>query len=496
MIGLVYALVNQKGTFDLSSNKVLSNVAYSFVSQIIRLAANTLLFISVARMYSSIEFGYFATAHTYYTFFILIADFGIDSYILAALPSVPSSKSFVLVNLIRTRLIFCTIAIIGMLIFGIFLSSSTETILLFFIFTVGLVGTTLTSFFLSTFKSQEIFKYDVYINIYQNGFLLIGLIAVRMSGLNYFYLAIIFMMSRYLGLLRLFRIFKDLVETDIFKDFSVGFLETVKSVYPYGVHLFFGTLYFTSDTMLIALFYGEYAVGQYQAVFKLMLFSLLFSDVVTISALPSLSKSYAEDVQDWRFIANFLFKMLAVSGIIFGGIFFYFSNDVVEIVYGNKLLENARPLMQIFGILIFIRSVTLLYGFLLTSSQNQHKRMLITIAATVFNIVLNILFLPKYGILGSAYVALVTNTLVGFLFVYFARNLKFTVDSTFLNVLILFGVFYFSMNYFIQSQIMLKLTVLVSLCCYVLYTAFFSLSKSEIKLISFFVQQLKAKIGA
>lgn len=495
MIGSDCVLLSEKGTFDLSSTKVLSNVAYSFVSQIVRLAANTLLFVSVARIYSNIEFGYFATAHTYYTFFLLLADFGIDSFIISTLPANIGSRSTVLHYLIRTRLLFCLIAIIGMLFFGIFISSSTDTIILFAIFTIGLIGTTFTSFFISTLKSVENFQYEIYINLLQNGFLLIGLFIVGFAGVDYIYLAILFSISRYLGLIKLYRVFKEIANQESFIYIGTEIYSTIRKVFPYGIHLFFGTLYFTSDTMIIALMYGEFEVGQYQAVFKLMLFTLMFSDVLTVSALPTLSKLYINDRQEWRFVGNIIFKMLAVSGIIFGGIFFYLSEETINIVYGSNVLINGKALMQIFGVLIFVRSCTLLHGFILTSSQNQYKRMVVTIVATFINIGLNVLVLPEYGIVGSAYVALVTNTVVGILFIVLSRNLQFNMDRPFVIAVIAFSLLYFSLSYFIQTQLLLRLVVVFSLGSFLFYTLYYLLSNDEVHLITSFFYKLKSKIG-
>jgi O-antigen/teichoic acid export membrane protein len=50
---------------------------------------------------------------------------------------------------------------------------------------------------------------------------------------------------------------------------------------------------------------------------------------------------------------------------------------------------------------------------MLTTSRQQYKRMFLVVVATVVNVLLNMIAIPKYGIYGAAIVSLIVNALVG-----------------------------------------------------------------------------------
>ena len=80
------------------------------------------------------------------------------------------------------------------------------------------------------------------------------------------------------------------------------------------------------------------------------------------------------------------------------------------------------PVLKIFAVIILVRFMSETRGLMLTTSRKQKIRMLIVVAATIINFLINLVVIPKYSFYGAAVTSLITNVLVGILFFYFTRS--------------------------------------------------------------------------
>jgi O-antigen/teichoic acid export membrane protein len=414
----------------LAIHSLFKNLFFSGTSQVIRLLANTILFVFIARVYGGEGFGWFTTSHAYYSFFLLVSDFGIETYILTQSRKIFSDSSRVVSDLLSIKLLLIGISAAGLLFLSFVLPVSSQTRILIFLLSIALIGTAVTSFLLAVLKSEEQFKPDAQINLIQNGIVLLGISAVWIFHLGLTVLVMIFTISRYSGVMVLLRKVR-LTAPDALTFNKGAWSRHKNEVMTYGLHLVFGTLFFTSDSLLIPLFYNEQMVGSYQSVFKLAVLALMISDIITMTYLPTLSRLFIEDRVRWNQFANFLNKIIVISGSIAGVIFFGFPSQLLHFVYGANEFPYVISLMKIFGFVIIIRSAGLLYGFVLTSAQLQQTRMKVTFIATIMNIAANLIVIPLYGIIGAAVVSLITNLAVTLMFLYYSSKLRYEFDLAF-----------------------------------------------------------------
>lgn len=400
---------------------LIRNLLLSGVSHSSRLVVNTILYIFIARNYGAEGFGAFTTAHAYYGFFLLIADFGIDTYVLTLAANRSPSSNATVAELFGIKLAFVVLSALMMVCVVSLSGFRHETNTFLLLMTVALIGSALTTFLLSMLKSLEIFGPDAAVNLLQNGILLLAIIIVWLFKLGLSSLLIAFVISRYLGL------------PLVFKDISQKFPQVSASIFTiwqrhgkavltYGLHLLFGTLFFISDSLLIPLFYDEYMTGAYQAVFKLAVLVLLFSDIVTMTYLPTLSRLFEEDRRKWAEFSLFLHKIISLTGVFGGALFYFYAEELLTLVYGGVQYHESIFLMRVFALVIMVRCLSIVHGFMLTSSAMQTVRMRITFYASIVNVTGNIMVLPHYGIEGAAIVSLCTNLLVAVLFVYHTRG--------------------------------------------------------------------------
>jgi O-antigen/teichoic acid export membrane protein len=182
--------------------------------------------------------------------------------------------------------------------------------------------------------------------------------------------------------------------------------------------MLFGTLFFQLDTILLALWRGDLAVGMYQAVMRIVIIVLVVPDIIVSAVLPTLAKLHVDDEKRWKEMGRLLAKTLMYFGLPFGVIFFVYADQVISLAYGSSRFTESIPVLRLFALIVVIRYAGEAYALLLTTSQQQSKRTATTIASTVLNVVLNAYAIPRYGIEGAAGVSLITNVFAVFAYVF------------------------------------------------------------------------------
>ena len=179
------------------------------------------------------------------------------------------------------------------------------------------------------------------------------------------------------------------------------------------------TIYRKIDQVMLFNMTTESEVGNYAVAVKLIDVIYIFPIVIISSIFPYLISIYKN---------NDLFKekiLLIYRSISFFSIiailFFYITGgELIHLLYGEAY-ENS---INVFAILIFgilFQSFSHLNGRWILLKNYQIFSMYRTIFGSILNIILNYIFIPKYGINGAAYSTILTLFFSVFLF-YFINN--------------------------------------------------------------------------
>ncbi len=78
--------------------------------------------------------------------------------------------------------------------------------------------------------------------------------------------------------------------------------------------------------------------------------------------------------------------------------------------------------MRIVAWIFFVYTISALFTYILIAQNEQKKMLSINAAVAVFNIIGNIIIIPYYSFIGSAYVTLASQILLFILVVYATRK--------------------------------------------------------------------------
>lgn len=186
----------------------------------------------------------------------------------------------------------------------------------------------------------------------------------------------------------------------------------LKESYPYAILALLMMVYAKIDTVLLKELHpnGNSEVGIYAAGYRLLdalnMIAVLFSGI-----LYPIFARMIKLKEDLNSLVRLSFSLLVIPSVIFSVGAFFFSTEIMSLLYDQHIEESA----MVFRVLIlsFISiSNSYIFGTLLTA--NGSIRLLNTFALTgvILNMILNLVLIPSYGSLGSAYASLSTTLII------------------------------------------------------------------------------------
>ncbi|HED37794.1 MAG TPA: flippase, partial [Ignavibacteria bacterium] len=377
---------------------------------------NVILFLIIARYYGPKIFGQFTFAHSLSYIFIILADFGFDVLLTNEIAKDRNNAVKIFQQYFSLKFVFTLFALVSMWIFVLFNDLSYETRLLVMIFSIYMVFTNMTNFLYALYKGFERLEFETKVSLIINISLLILTIILMILKADIITIAVAFVSTRILGFLFGVKYSFIVLKGISFKLLFTGFSKIKKKVFVFGFNLAFNYLFFQLDTILLAFWKGDYEVGIYQSVFKLILIPLVIPDIFINTLLPVLSRLNVENKAQWKKIGGIMNKLLFIIIIPISIILFIYADQIINIVYGVKEYSSAIPILRIFALTLFVRFNLEAFALMLTTSNRQHVRMKVVITATFLNLILNYFMINSYGAYGAAIVSLLTNTFVGVMY--------------------------------------------------------------------------------
>jgi O-antigen/teichoic acid export membrane protein len=180
---------------------------------------------------------------------------------------------------------------------------------------------------------------------------------------------------------------------------------------PLGLALAINSLYFRADTLIISLYepYGQ--VGLYTLAYRILELALVAGYIFVNTTFPLLSEAVEHDEPRALRMIQVSSDVLVILGIPFvaGGL--VLAPAIVELASGEDFAGAAEPLRILLaaGALAWVNGV---FGLALIAKNRQTSALWLNVSALVFNVGLNFLLIPRYGIVAAAIITVASELLI------------------------------------------------------------------------------------
>ncbi|HSV95486.1 MAG TPA: flippase [Spirochaetota bacterium] len=439
------------------------------------------LSVITARYLGLEQFGEYASALAFATFFSIFADLGAGSALVRAVSLQRELERAHFASALKAKLLF-SICAYGALAVALYFSGfNRNTVYLALVLGVARAGNVFLAGFYALYDAKERFFLSSFFNSSFSLSVLAGTIFVVLLRGDYFALAwvrawIVVAYIAVVGALTLYY-FRPLWKPGLLR----GFLE---SAVPFGLSSLFGSISQNAAVPILSLLHGTTPAGIFTNGY-LFLSSLFFipSNLNRV-LLPYLYRcSYPEEKEKFQFAHDIYAKLYALISFYVFIVLFFYSREFILIVFGERYAASIDVLrVSAFGV-PFVFTVA---GALIQALDLQRTLARLQGMAAAFNIIVCVVCIRLFGSEGAAGAVVLTNALLFFSMYFFLyRRHSVRLYRTFFVYvkLVLIALALYALYATIFSTLFSVCSFLITSALYAAAAALFLITKDDIRVI-------------
>jgi O-antigen/teichoic acid export membrane protein len=403
--------------------KYFKNTSWLFTEKILRLLISFVVTVLVVRYLGPEQFGLLSYAISFYGLFSTISILGLENISIRELVKYPGRRDDILGSAFLLRLIGGIVTII-LIALTLFISGEpTEISILILIISTSAIFQSF-SVIDYYFRAEVKAKYSVYVMMASVLFtsLLKILLIILKAPLIYFAIVLsveFFAMAA--GFLLVYKYNKLKIINWNFREETA--MNLLKDSWPLILSGLVIAIYTKIDQVMIKNMLDSKELGNYAAAVRLSEAWYFIPIALTNSLFPAIvnakklsNKFYLNRMQKLYDILAWIAITIAVPVSIFSG-------DIISIIFGNEF-QSAAPVLTIYiwaGVAVFLGVASSQYLITENFTKLSFFR---TLIGMVINVILNLVLIPKYGIIGAAYATLISYSVAVFSIILFPKARK------------------------------------------------------------------------
>ena len=392
------------------------NVFWAMLGKVVNMAAALFVGILVARYLGPEQYGVMNYVVSYVTLFSVIATFGLSNIEVRELSKSPEKRDALMGTCFGIRFAFTSIAYLLICITVFVFDTDTFTKTMILVYGLSLYTTScfevIRNYFTSIVKNEYVVKSEIARTLIGAAIkIILLLIHAPLWG---FILAVAFdtvlvasgysiSYSKVVGTIRDWRFSKELVPY------------LVKQSFPLLLSGAAVIIYQRIDQVMIGNMIDKESVGYFATASKFLNLILFLPTVLTQTVTPLIVKTKRDGTQEEYEAKSYQFVSIVVWVSIVMALFFsVFAYPMIRYTYGIQYLA-AVPVLQVMAWKTVGMAISSAGGQLIIIEKLQKWAVFRNLAGCVVCVILNLFLIPKYGIIGSACVTIITLFVSGFL---------------------------------------------------------------------------------
>lgn len=401
-----------------AARRIYKNTVYLGAAEIVSRVLQFVIMLYAARALSQEHFGKFSFALALSLIAMILADLGIGTLLVREVSRNKALAGKYFINAFSVKVFLSIITYLIVVVVLNMLKYPDDTRYVVYIVWLFTILSTFTELFYSIFRAFEVMAYDAFLKIVRMALLSIASLYVLFKGYGVFAFSLTFVLVEsivvLIALLIALKKFIKLKPSIGYFDYS--FMRALlKKALPFGLSAVFGMTYFFIGTVMLSKIRGDAEVAIYSAAYNIALALLFIPTVYTNAIYPVLSRYYHERKRELKTLYEKSFKYLYIIGLPISIGLYLLAGRIIFFLYGESY-SGAIIALKVISLYLFIKFINFLFGTLLASIDEQNKRMIGQGITAAFNIILNVMLIPKIGYIGAALSTLITEI---FLFVIY-----------------------------------------------------------------------------
>lgn len=360
--------------------------------------------IYLARSFGPTDFGIINFSSAIVTYFSGVASLGLQTLGIVEIKKNMNNRDNTTNIILSLRIVLSILTYIMLILFVIFLNRDNMTKIMILISGLTILAS---SFYIDwVFYALEKMEYVSYSMIIKNLlYSLIVVIVIVSKIYNKIYIVPISMsIGTLISSIYLYYEYKIKIKARFDFTFSLNkYKELLNKSWPFFFSGVFATLNSNADTIIIGFTRTSTDVGLYNSVYKIITVLITFASYIYTPVYPLLIEYYnKKNFDKLNDIVNKIRKLVFIAIFpVFSGAFIV-NKEVMLTLYGTDY-ASAYPVFTILTIYVALLFIREIYGYELSAWNLQKKYMKVVLISSLYNVVSNLIFIPRYGIIFAAF---------------------------------------------------------------------------------------------
>lgn len=407
---------------------IAKNSAVLLLSQIISYTLTFFSTIYIARYLGTDGFGILSFALAFAGMVSIFADMGLNTLIVREVARNKSSTDKYLTNVLVIKTILAVFTFLTVSVVINLLNYPPETILIVYLLAFSIILNSIFGIFNSIFQAYEKMEYQAVGQILNSvTIFVIVLTAIYLNlnviafAFNYLIASIIVLVYSVVVYLWKFHLPEIRVDLSFWKP-------TLKESSPYGLIGIFSMVYVWIDSLFLSLFQGNDAVGIYNAAYKLVMVFLFIPTIFNLSIFPVMSNFFIKSKKSLRRTVEKYFNFMVLIGTPLAVGCTILADKIIFTVFGAQFSGSIIALQILIWSILFI-FLNSPFVQLMSSIDKQRTLTKIVAICMIVNVILNLLFIPRFSYIAASIVTVITEFLVLSISLYAANKLDYRISK-------------------------------------------------------------------
>jgi len=176
---------------------------------------------------------------------------------------------------------------------------------------------------------------------------------------------------------------------------------TIKEALPFGLALAFVTTFYWISSVMLSLMKGDVVVGWYNAAYRIVLFLLFIPNTFISSLYPVMARFYIKSEDSLRYSFEKSLQYLTLLALPLGVGTTLLAPRLIFRIFGPEYTNSIGALQILIWSTVFI-FMSQPFGNLFNCLNKQSIVTKITAICLGLNVIINLMLIPKYGLIGAS----------------------------------------------------------------------------------------------
>ena len=401
--------------------RIIKNTSALFIAQVVSSAVSLIFGVVIARQLGDSIFGKFAFGLAFTEIFSIFASLGYNTVLVRDVSRDKTQVNKYINNIFGFRVISSLIIFVIIVITINLMQYPDDTKIAVYLLGIFQILEGLANIFKVTFRAFERMELEAAIIVSVNLISLPIMLIIIYLGYGLITVSLVYVSIGLMDFLFSIALCGKKITT-VKRDFDLSFFKkTIPTAISLSMLAIFGLIYVKIDTVMLSFMKGDAVVGWYNAAYYLVQGFKPLPQLVMSALFPLMSLSFLSAKDSLKRIFERAFKYLFIIGLPMAVGITLLADKIIFLIYGPNF-QNSVIALQILSwdvVLVFLLGCI---SFLLVSINRQHQMALLAGCTALINIVLNLLLIPTYSYVGSAFATIIAESFLLLAYIYLSAR--------------------------------------------------------------------------